>query len=142
MNKKTKKQPVQSLDNLSEEVINDVKELYQFTSNSCSDPGRLVVNRQKLFEILQAHWNRPLTKKVINQLVVLASRKLVRQPMTVNSTGSRYKYLLAETNPGHRFPVCLEVLNYLWDKPELYEVALVNYRVAAKTGREFTPNNQ
>jgi hypothetical protein len=138
--KKPKAQPLTALENLSPEVISEVQELYKVTAETCSDPGRLVVNRQHLFDILAAHWNQPLSTKIINQLVVLASRKLARQPLTINSSGSRFKYLLAETNKGHTYPVCLEILEYLWDKPQLLQVAQGNYKVASQTGLEFVQN--
>lgn len=115
------------------EVIDAIKGMTQTTSRLSSDPGRLVVNRQKVFAHLQEHWGLPITPKVANQLVTLASRKIPRQPLTIDSA-SRYKYLLAEVQEGRRWPPCLLVLDYLWDKPELHSQATEAYRIAALQG--------
>lgn len=131
------KKPVVTELSLPEEIIQEVQSLYKTTAASCTDPGRLVVNRLQLFEILGSHWNKAINAKIANQLVVIASRKFPRQPLTINSTGSRFKYLLAETNEGQNFPVALLVLNYLWDRPECFKAAQANYRVMSQTGSEF-----
>jgi hypothetical protein len=122
---------------LPAEIITEAMDLAKVTSERCSDPGRLVVNRLYLFEILGAHWNVEISQKIANQLVSIASQKLPRQPLTIQSNGSRFKYLLAETNEGQSFPVHLLILDYLWDKPELFNQAKTSYKIASETGSEF-----
>ena len=105
------------------------------TAPTCSDPGRLVVNRSLVRQLIEDIHGQHISEKVFNQLVVLASRKLPRQPMTIQSA-SRFKYLLAETKQGQEYPPIVLVADYLLAHPELYSQAATNYQVAAETGLE------
>lgn len=116
------------------EIVTAIEARYQRTAATNADPGRWVALRSILFAILSEHWGSPVTSKVANQLIVIASRKMTRQKLTIDSPGSRHKYLLAEVAEGHNFTAALEVLDYLWDKPELLPEAREQYRKSYTQG--------
>jgi len=95
---KVKKPKTYTLSELiSQQEINKIKDLGTITAASCSDPGRNVVKRAHLISMLNTRLNVNITPKQFNQLVVMATNRLPRQPMTIKSA-SRFKYLLLEND--------------------------------------------
>ena len=122
---------------LTSDQVDQITAATVVTASSCSDPGRLVVARKLIRQFVEDVHGVALSEKVFNQLVVLASRSLPRQQLTIQSA-SRFKYLLGETHPGQSFPPAILVADWVLAHPESYKQAAVNYQISAETGAEST----
>ena len=136
----SKKQPkakkvYNELQMLTEAQVALLNERSTVTHAACSDPGRLVVKREVIRQLLEDTHDCYINEKVFNQCVVLASRKLPRQPLTIQSP-SRFKYLLMETNKGQTFPPAVLVADWLLCNPQAYAQAATAYQLQAQEGLE------
>jgi hypothetical protein len=125
---------LKSLEKVTAQMLQIIDGQTSVTADSCSDPGRLVVKCTVLIAILEGMLNTSVSEKVFNQLVVLASRRLPRQPFTISSTGSRFKYLLMEKTETQPIPVAVQVLELILRNPQILQEARANYEVASETG--------
>lgn len=140
----TNKQPkvvvdksIKELNHVTSQMLEMIESHSTVTAENCSDPGRLVVRRTVISSIIESVTGEYINDKLVNQLVVLATRKLPRQSMTINSTGSRFKYLLAEVAEGSKYSPAVQVLEVILSNPkEFIKQAKSNYQDQASVGLE------
>lgn len=123
--KKPKTYTLSSL--IANEEIEKIQSAGRLTAATCSDPNRLVVKRDFLAEMLNERLGVNITPKQFNQLVVMATNKLPRQPMTIKSA-SRFKYLLLEGDSA------LWVYDWILNNTAQIDIAANMAEIAAEEG--------
>jgi hypothetical protein len=127
---------IEELTHITETDLQLIEDNIQITAASCSDPGKFVVKRTVIAQIIQDHTDIYVAEKVMNQLVVMASRKLPRQKMTIQSA-SRFRYLLAQPQKNQKFSPALLVLDWILANPQAIQEAARMYQDASQTGLEY-----
>lgn len=112
---------------IGNDEIEKIQNAGRLTANTCSDPNRLVVKRDFLAEMLNKRLDVNITPKQFNQLVVMATNKLPRQPMTIKSA-SRFKYLLLEGDSA------LWVYDWILNNAAQIDIAANMAEIAAEEG--------
>jgi hypothetical protein len=127
---------IEELTHVTEADLQLIEDNIQVTATSCSDPNKSVIKRTVIAQIIQDHTDIFVAEKVMNQLVVIASRKLPRQKMTIQSA-SRFRYLLAQPQKNQKFSPALLVLDWILAHPEAIQEAAHMYQDASQTGLEY-----